>query len=63
MTGTLTGQADQVEDEPRRLTEDLAAKGVSLTVTNRSSRENPTFDLKGTLVLTDLLPGALKIRI
>lgn len=61
MTGTLTGQGDQVEHELKRLIKDLAAKNVKLTVTSTSSRENPTFDLQGTLSLPDMLPGALKI--
>jgi hypothetical protein len=60
-TATLTAPADQVEKEMKKLTKSLATKGVKLTTVNRTSRERPLFDLKGSLNLAELLPGALKI--
>ncbi len=60
-TAKLTAPGDQAEKELQRLKKSLAAKGVRLTTVNKTSREKPLFDLKGSLNLADLLPGALKI--
>jgi hypothetical protein len=60
-TAHLVAPADQSEKELQKLLKRLAAKGIKLTTTNKTLRENPTFDLKGVLELPDVVPGALKI--
>ena len=60
-TAKLVAPADQSDKELQKLRKRLAAKGITLTTTNSTLRENPTFDLKDVLKLPDVVPGALKI--